>query len=647
MIAALKKKSYFKATGILLLILGCFIFTYTASRAYFMSITTDEVYTYFCFVRKTILLPFKIDMLSTNNHLLNTWLTIISVYFFGNSEFALRIPNLAGHLLFLFYSAKLVNTFSLRSVSISAFLILNLNPYILDFFSLSRGYGLSNGLLAGSIWYLYLFLNNNLRHRYSLLSLIFGMLSVLACAPLIHYIILLFIIILITDFLFFNNEKNGISKLFYTLNKNLISEILFFGFLLLISWVLIRLYKAEVLVFGGSTSFFKDTYLAVFEATLYEKGYPIILKSLLIGLSFVVVIVTLFVSMKGLYLKNLTPNTIFLPILFILLVSCSLASILQHYILDLKYPTYRFALYFLVIFNFMFVFLLNELSKSFRVIKYILPVIVFATVLHFINCYNLKYVLEWKWDADVKEMVYDIDALKNETPPEKFNTDVGMNFEFEQPFNYYRYVNDLTWLNIAGGDGYKKFSPLCEFYLYFENDLNKNNADSFDIIKTYPLNQNKLLRRKYNPKNYKVCFEEKINFDKNNDTIREHNKHSINYSYNGTKSGITNKTNEISEAVNYKIDLSKTPVKNSMIIVKAMVRLNQLDNPDAGLAISFKNNERIYSWQKSNISNYANVHKHGSRYFSLVTYLNQQNKEICCLYIYQIKTAKYILTILK
>src|SRR5665213_1523943 len=154
-----------KTINITLWVIGILLFAYTISRAFLLSFTRDESFTYLEYVRKGILVLSHYNTTSANNHLLNTWLMELSSKIFGISEFSLRLPNVLAHTLFLIYSAKLVAKLNSNLLIIGSFLILNLNPFLLDFFSLARGYGLSIALMMASLYYAYIFIAENRNYK--------------------------------------------------------------------------------------------------------------------------------------------------------------------------------------------------------------------------------------------------------------------------------------------------------------------------------------------------------------------------------------------------------------------------------------------------------------------------------------------------
>lgn len=87
---------------------------------------------------------------SANNHWLNSLLMQWSASLFGDCAFGLRLPNvLAGSLYFL-AAALIVSRYIYTPwLRIAGFLLLCAHVYLLDFFSLCRGYGLVS---CGMIW---------------------------------------------------------------------------------------------------------------------------------------------------------------------------------------------------------------------------------------------------------------------------------------------------------------------------------------------------------------------------------------------------------------------------------------------------------------------------------------------------------------
>ncbi len=90
---------------------------------------------------------------TANNHWLNTLLLQWSASFFGDVAWALRLPNVVAGVGYILCSV-LISTrcLKLHSLQFAGFLLLCGHVYLLDFFSLARGYGL---MASGVIWAIY------------------------------------------------------------------------------------------------------------------------------------------------------------------------------------------------------------------------------------------------------------------------------------------------------------------------------------------------------------------------------------------------------------------------------------------------------------------------------------------------------------
>ena len=140
------------------------LFVYIVYRAINLSITHDESGTFFHHIGKPFL-SFFTDINSwqdANNHLLNTFLMQISTKLFGNSEIALRLPNVLASIVYFYYCYKIIIAIAHSNMQILLLQILLIaNPFLLDFFSLARGYGLCLAFGTASIFYLYKSIKNH------------------------------------------------------------------------------------------------------------------------------------------------------------------------------------------------------------------------------------------------------------------------------------------------------------------------------------------------------------------------------------------------------------------------------------------------------------------------------------------------------
>jgi hypothetical protein len=143
----------------------CALFlAFVAARAVRVPLTYDEAAAYVRYVDTEFPSVFNTSVFSifsfevATNHFLNTLLTKGSYLVAGSSEFVLRVPNLIGYAMYICFSCLILFATTRPAVAVAGCMLLNLNPYVLDFFAMSRGYGLSLGFLMGALFFLFRFL---------------------------------------------------------------------------------------------------------------------------------------------------------------------------------------------------------------------------------------------------------------------------------------------------------------------------------------------------------------------------------------------------------------------------------------------------------------------------------------------------------
>ncbi len=126
-----------------------------AYRACMIPITHDEAGTFLNFLHLSVWSC--VSNLNcwgnANNHWLNTLLMQWSVRLFGEELWAIRLPNVLAGISYFFCAALLSARFIKNSfLQVAGFVVLCGHVYLLDFFSLARGYGLMS---AGVLWAIY------------------------------------------------------------------------------------------------------------------------------------------------------------------------------------------------------------------------------------------------------------------------------------------------------------------------------------------------------------------------------------------------------------------------------------------------------------------------------------------------------------
>lgn len=397
---------------------------YIVYRAYYLSFTHDEAISYWLISGQ------KEYTYTANNHLLNTYLMGVSQSFFGKSEIALRLPNVLSFVLFglglylIFKREKRVLLFSF------SFLFILLNPFMLEFFSLARGYGLSIGFFTMSIYF-------TLRNAFSYSNLkfyiidfigaiIFGLLSTLSNLSLINFYIS---VLLVFSFkLFLNRKKIALKIKHWTI----VFTTFIFSILPIVYIIkhLLFLSEKKELYFGSES--FTDIFNTLFELSIY---YPIEKAPII---SFIILLIfILYISGIALVIIFRRLNSQF-AILLILIASISTGMFLEYYLFDAQFPIERSVLFLWPIIGLLIYFLIQLLHDKFKIMTYPLfslgILLLIPLVLNFKHGYNLESTRQWRYDTDTKEVLLLISKNSIKSKP----VIIKCNFLYYTTFHYYK-----------------------------------------------------------------------------------------------------------------------------------------------------------------------------------------------------------------
>ncbi len=386
-------------------------FSYILIRGFTVGITHDEALTY------KIIRGDEILKGTANHHWLNTHLSSWSVSLFGTKEFALRLPNILSSAvfgLFLFRIAK--NFLASSATQIALLLFLCGNPFILDFFSLCRGYGLSLAFVTASLFYLFkivaLKTDSRIIHYFSATA--FSVLALSANLNTLNYFLiaqgLMFLSLLVFKpgnraLIFSGLIILGGIALYFSLNH------LFF------------LKEKDELYFG--TENIHTTIDSLICSGFYSRDgfkHVEILRYLFYAL-------LLFAGFLAIRKKQVfTPGSFTL----IALICIFAALIAEHFLFDALYPINRSSLYLYPIILLAFLLNIEPVKKK------ILRILVIASSVSFVAVnipfYNFKKTMTWWEDRDIKEAML---LIKNDITDQSIHT-IECTWIYEPIINYYR-----------------------------------------------------------------------------------------------------------------------------------------------------------------------------------------------------------------
>ncbi|HEY9177652.1 MAG TPA: hypothetical protein VIN07_08185, partial [Flavipsychrobacter sp.] len=129
----------------------------TVIRMLNVTITHDEALTYQWYVSHSYGDIILNHIPTANNHFLNSVLAKISLKAFTDNVFFLRLPNLLALIAYLALSVLIARKlFGNRWWVLFCFLLLQLNPFMFEFWGLARGYGLALSFMLAAFYALLL-----------------------------------------------------------------------------------------------------------------------------------------------------------------------------------------------------------------------------------------------------------------------------------------------------------------------------------------------------------------------------------------------------------------------------------------------------------------------------------------------------------
>jgi hypothetical protein len=378
-----------------------FFLAYVAIRLS-IDITYDEHLTLNTFVDNSFKDLVLCKPCKANNHILNSVLTKCFTSIFSVKLWIARLPNFLFSIVYAFAVFKISNRFGNSILSLLVIVGLLFNPFLIEFFSLSRGYGISYSLMLFGYYYLLRYWKTY-ETKHLLLSLLGAGFAAYANFSTIHFTASLYFLVLIKWFVDEQPKKKQHIKLFIAIS---------IFFILLFFAPVYRLVKQHQLYYGGNKGFIDDT---LWSLTAYSSGYAfdrakawpiLIVSAVLYGL---VCILSLLKGKKHTYdawLKKL-PHLVF--------IICILSIFSQHYLMGTPWLIDRTALFLYPLFILSFATALNTLTSwEPKVFQFLTLVLVLALSANFLIEANFYKTTEWRHDSRSAEVLNYLNTLAKE-----------------------------------------------------------------------------------------------------------------------------------------------------------------------------------------------------------------------------------------
>lgn len=467
---------------------GVLLFAYTSLRAVRLSFTFDESLSYLTFVRGpwSALLDLR-SPLAPNNHFLNTLLLRALVPLAGSSEWALRLPNLLAHLLFLTASWHLVRRLGSPWLAAAGFLVVNANPFVLDFFSLSRGYGLSLAGLEAALAAAVGALDREGpgAGRGELAALAFASLAVLANFPCVIFLACLAAGILWRRW---RAGRSLLPAMALSLPAGAAAAMAL--------WV----FRGQhLLYFGGREGFWKDTVGSLLRVSFYGH-LPSAAAVMALEVAIAVVVVACAAALLRRWRAG-DPGALadFAP--YLLLLGCAVLSVAAHALLGVRYLISRGALLYYPLFAHSLLGLLGSPGRIAVRRVSAFAAVAFAVLVgaNFARAANLSYDLTWKNESQTREFFDDLEAL-HRAEPERSPSCLAVSWVMHYSALYYRETRHLDWIaEVRDIPPRTAPAPDCESYFYCGWNAAQVAQTGAKVVKEYPVNPNFHARRTPRP----------------------------------------------------------------------------------------------------------------------------------------------------
>lgn len=334
-------------------------------------------------------LPYQ-GYIDANNHFLNSFLGGVLIRLFGSDAiWIVRLPNVFAFPLFFWSIYGIQKFFKSKLSGISLLIILTFSSFLVEYFGMARGYGLSMALMLFGVYNLQLFLKDS-KWYFMLISFFSWFLAVSANLTLIP----LFLFIIFFSLLFLILRRNF---------KLLIIPVIFIYPL----WYFIKysmfLKEKGKLYYGGQDGFFENSIHSVSKYLwgIEHLAFDFILIALFLFLLFTAV------WRSGNSLKIFDPKLVF-PILLLVSV-CNI--LLQNWLLGNNFPEDRALLYLPIFFLTSLVFALDYWNR-----KWVLFTWSGLTTILFLFQLNFSHFLFFKYEHFSSELITEMGSFENGDP---------------------------------------------------------------------------------------------------------------------------------------------------------------------------------------------------------------------------------------
>lgn len=453
---------------VVFMLIGLLLVAYTTYRAATLSITHDEALTVELFVLKGNVVEQELSGGSAaNNHWLNTWLMIQEYRLFGANTFTWRLHSVMAHILFLVYSMLIARIFTNRLIGTFMFLALALNPFILDFFSLARGYGLAISFCVASLYYLIQLFNSDnskwiLGYAMAITLMLFSNFSFLNYA-FISGVVAAVVIIR-------RRRRMGTNKLLAAGVG--LGVVIAAG--IVVANTLLKFQEVDALYFGCKQ--ISDSFLSLISAWLYTVDYHH--PWVYVGAAGTALALLLMLVYLGHDIKKNCAHAVGIRGILAIIVLCLIAiNLVQHWAGGTPLYQNRTGLFMYPIVVLFTTYSLQCVAKiKAKIALGVAGLLIVGVVGNFAHAANLTHVVLWQYDAEANTL-YSI--LKDKSGNQNCKSVVNISSEYlhHPSFRYYKMLSESKNVCIVENESDQQqlaeytLQSISQVELYMDNYL--------------------------------------------------------------------------------------------------------------------------------------------------------------------------------
>lgn len=415
------------------------LLAYTTARAVTVSFSWDESWTWTHHVSKDMFYQQAYDKMGGNHHLLNVWLMWICHKLFGDGVLSLRLPSLMAHAIYLYATGRMALKARTGLLAVAVFILLNVHPYLLDFFSLARGYGLGCGWMMISLWHAWRYFADGRTARDVFRSAVFAALAAMSHVIMINYLLALgFAFLLTWSFQAFQGHR--VAWRSYLLSLCIPGAV---GLALILP-------NALGLFHGGSLNFGCDSFWQCMVRTLGEKvlyhqpyAWPVLrIMAMSIGSVLAVCLFTAIAALRGGWASRCGAMGFGL----LVMAACLLSFLMQQLLFGVPLPQTRTGLFLLPLSAYITAAAMVAWPKPGFLPVSAAWLLCIPVLYHQAKSFNFTYAVEWKPSGEVAHM---LDIIAEDHWPlsqERPVVTVCTSFESWGSLPYYQRTRDMEWL---------------------------------------------------------------------------------------------------------------------------------------------------------------------------------------------------------